>query len=121
MRSLLLLVPLLGGCPPPSQFLITDVTAAGAPVAEALVAADCGNPARDAALRTGPDGRAQLTFRGRVDASKCSVTVAKSGFPMVEAIHVSICTTPACPATHVELDDAAREYAEPPRSMEVAP
>jgi hypothetical protein len=110
MRSLLLLVPFLGGCPPPSQFLITEVTAAGAPVADALVAADCGHPDRDAALRTDPTGRARLTFRRKVDASKCSVTVAKSGYPTAEAIHLSICTTPACPATHVELDDAAREY-----------
>lgn len=129
MRSLLLLV-LLGGCPPPSQYLITDVTAAGAPVADALVAAECGNPARDAALRTDQDGRARLTFRSRVDASTCTVTVAKSGFPTLEAINLSICSTPACPATHVELGElrevepvselpVPRDYAEPPR-MEVA-
>lgn len=119
MRRLLLLA-LLGGCPPPSQFLITDVTAAGAPVADALVAADCGNPYHDAALRTDPTGRARLTFRTKVDASKCSVTVAKAGLPTVEAINLSICTTPACPATHVELGELARVELPPPSELPLA-
>ncbi len=135
MRSLLLLV-LLGGCPPPSQFLIAEVTSVGEPVADALVAAACGNPYRDAALRTGHDGRARLTFRTKVDARTCTITVARAGSPTIEAVNLSICTTPACPATHVELGEVAgvelpppselplavpRAYAEPPqRSMEVA-
>lgn len=142
MRSLLLFIPLaLGGCPPPAKYLITDVTAHRVPVADALVAADCGSDDSDAAMRTDADGRARLLFRRSVDASKCSITVAKEGFPTVEATGISICSTPACPATHVELDrplarsvdggapranpfavpEDPREYAVPARkSMEVA-
>ncbi len=133
MRRLLVLVPLLGGCPPPSQYLITDVTAFRAPVADALVAADCGNEYAEAALRTDTAGRARLELRGKADASKCSVTVAKPGFPTAVAVNVSLCTTPACPATHVELGESIdayvpaiplvmpREYAQPPvRKSEVA-
>lgn len=123
MRSVLLLVG-LAGCPPPTQYLITDVTADRAPVADAMVATDCGTPYRDAALRTDREGRARLAIRTKVFASKCSVTVAKEGFPTVEAINVSICSTPACPATHVELGDAymrapemPREYAHPPEVL----
>jgi hypothetical protein len=100
----LLLLTLLGGCPPPTSYLIADVTAHQLPVADALVAADCGFPMPDAAKRTDPTGRARLEFRRKVDASKCAVTVAAPGFETVETIGASICTTPACPATHVELD-----------------
>ena len=64
-----------------------------------------------------PDG----TWKYETAAPRSSPTAAKSGYPPAEATHLSICTPPACPATHVELADAAREYAEPPRSMEVAP
>ncbi len=121
MRRLLLFVPLLGGCPPASQYLITDVTAFRAPVADALVAADCGNEYGDAALRTDVAGRARLQFRHKVDASKCSVVVAKEGFPTIVATNVSICTTPACPATHVELGEGERspviEIHEPPAAI----
>lgn len=151
MRRFLVLLPLLGGCPPPSHYLITEVTAFHAPVADALVAADCGNEYGDAALRTDSAGYALLRFRRKVDASKCSVVVAKAGFPTTVATNVSICTTPVCPATHVELGEGVerviselpsaiplvvpreyddvqpREYAQPPHSSplgrrsEVAP
>ena len=115
---LLALVPALGGCPPPPRYLITDVTLHAAPVADALVAADCGNEYTDAALRTNAAGRARLELRHRIEASKCHVTVAKEGFPTVEATNVSLCTTPACPATHVELGQISR--IEPPREMPLA-
>jgi hypothetical protein len=121
MRRLLLLL-VLGGCPPPTQYLITDVTAFRQPVADALVAADCGSDDADAAMRTDVDGRAKLQFRRRIEARTCTVTVAKEGFSTVEADLVSVCTTPACPATHVELGAITpapapmlpREYATPP-------
>lgn len=128
MRRWLLLVPLAAtGCPPPTHYLIADVAVRGAPVADALVAAACGGEGDDPALRTDPAGRARLELRRRVDASACSVTVAKPGLPTVEVWGVSICTTPACPATHVELDPPAEPplarplpYAQPPRRREVA-
>lgn len=104
MRSLLvLLLPALGGCPPPAHYLITDVHAARAPVADALVAADCGREYGESALRTDATGRARLTVRGTVAASKCSVTIAKEGFPTVEATGIQLCTTPACPALQIDL------------------
>lgn len=124
----LLFLSLLAGCPPPTTYLIAEVSAHQLPVADALVAADCGSTYSDAARRTDPSGRAQLEFRRKVDASKCALTIAAPGFETVEATNVSICTTPACPATHVELDgprglddgprdpyeDELRTYARPP-------
>ena len=132
----------LAGCPPPTQFLIADVTAANAPVADAMVAADChrSDAAPDAALRTDATGRARLPMRGPVSADRCSITVAKPGYPTVEADGVNLCTTSACPAIAIDLVSPqiversplpppsfpARDYARPPvrqergREMEVA-
>jgi hypothetical protein len=144
MHRLLLLFA-LAGCPPPTQYLIADVTAGNAPVADAMVAADCHREydGPDAALRTDATGRARLPMRGRVAADRCSITVAKPGYPTVEADGVNLCTTASsCPAIVIELSAAPysiverpalpppvfpqREYARPPvrqqtaREMEVA-
>lgn len=140
MHRLLLVVttvlPALAGCPPPTQYLIADVTAARAPIADAMVAADCHREydAPDAALRTDATGRARLPIRGRVNAERCSITVAKPGYPTVRADGVNLCTTSACPPIVVELSPAiversplpppvfpSRDYARPPvKEMEVA-
>ncbi len=144
MHRLLLLFA-LAGCPPPTQYLIADVTAGHAPVADAMVAADCHREydGPDAALRTDTSGRVRLPMRGRVSAERCSLTVAKPGYPTVEADGVNLCTTSACPAIVIELAAPnaiverpvlpppvfpSREYARPPmrqpvlqgREMEVA-
>ncbi|MBA2543478.1 MAG: hypothetical protein H0V17_27800 [Deltaproteobacteria bacterium] len=129
MRSLLvLLVPALGGCPPPTRYLITDVHAARAPVADALVAADCGRDYGEPALRTDATGRARLRVRGEVAASKCTVIIAKDGFPTIEAAGIQLCTTPLCPALVIDLvapyasevrrePFLHREYATAPRKV----
>src|ERR1043165_1810700 len=106
MRRLLLLVPLaLAGCPPPTQYLIADVTAGGAPVQDALVTADCAqNNYSYPATRTDADGRARVQMYNReIDARRCSVTVAKPGYSTVEVDAVNICTTVACPPTQIDL------------------
>jgi len=126
MRRLLLFVPLalLGGCPPPPHYLITDVTTPRGPVSDALVAADCDRanptPTFGPAMRTDQGGRARLLLR-RSDAAGCSVTVAKPGYATVEVGAVSVCTTAACPPTIVELRPRSpREYAPPPRGLGTA-
>src|SRR5687767_45811 len=107
MRSIVVLLPLaLAGCPPPAHYLIADVTAANAPVSDALVAADCrrgGFDGRDAAMRTDETGRARLQLRGAPRAERCTLTVAKPGYRTVETEVVSLCTTVACPALAIDL------------------
>ena len=139
MRRLLLLVPLaLAGCPPPTQYLIADVTAAGAPVQDAMVTADCAqNNYSYPATRTDADGRARVQMYNReINASRCSLTVAKPGYSTVEVDAVNICTTSACPPMAIDLrepygvmtpppmfprDPYSREFAHPPvRRNEVA-
>jgi hypothetical protein len=96
----------LAGCPPPSQYLITDVVAARAPVDDALVAADCGDY-HQAARRTDDRGRARLALSGKVDPSRCLVTVAKPGYRTVETPVAATCTdATACPAMLIWLDRA---------------
>jgi hypothetical protein len=130
MRRLACLVPLvlLGGCPPPPHYLITDVTTPRGPVSDALVAADCDHasptPVFGPAMRTDQGGRARLLIP-RSEATGCAVTVAKPGYATVEVGAVSVCTTAACPPTTVELHAndveapvfrprSPREYAPPP-------
>ncbi len=111
----------LAGCPPPTHYLITDVTSQRGPVPDAMVAVDCARPDNypDAAVRTDGAGRARLMLRTyKLDASRCAVTVAKEGYATVEAGAVNICTTSACPPTVIELREPygpvpVRSYARP--------
>jgi len=105
MRSFGLLALLaLAGCPPPNQFLITDVVSPQAPVDDALVAADCGNY-QAAARRTDDRGRARLVLAGKIDPTRCIVTVAKPGYRTVDARVWATCTdATACPPMLIWLD-----------------
>jgi hypothetical protein len=126
MRSLVVLLPLaLAGCPPPTHYLIADVTAARRPVVDALVAADCHGGSeihsRGAATRTDETGRARLQLPGSERADRCAVTIGKPGFPTVETEVFSLCTTPACPPLAIDLlpphapyDYDGRTFATPP-------
>jgi len=102
----------LAGCPAPSRYVVADVTAARAPVAGALVAADCGsqNPERrDPAQRTDEDGRARLRM---ATGSNCSLLVAKPGYPTVTTGPVSVCPAGTCAPTQIDLlAPSAREMA----------
>jgi len=116
MRRLAVLIPLaLAGCPPPSHYLITDVTTPRGPLPDAVVAADCtrGDRPVGGSLRTDAEGRARLRIYPQVDASSCSVTVAKPGYVTVEIGGVNLCTTSACPPSSVELREAGAPLSRP--------
>ena len=99
----LFLLAFLAGCLPPPRYVIADVTSRQAPVADALVAADCGQFVKSAGL-TDDLGRARLRFHREFDASRCLLVAAKPGFSTVEVPGVSSCTgTPACEPMQIEL------------------
>jgi hypothetical protein len=98
MKQLLCLFA-LAGCPAAPRYVVADVTANHRPVEDALVAASCGSN-QNAALRTDEDGHARL----RVYSDRCSLVVAKPGFPTVETGPTNVCPTPtACAAMRVDL------------------
>ena len=120
MQRLFVLV-VLAGCPAPARYVVADVTAARAPVPNALVAAACGAH-RHAAQRTDEEGRARLRV---AEGGDCSLLVAKPGFPTVETGPVSVCPSGACAPTRIDLTSRpapiAREDAPlGPRPLEVA-
>jgi hypothetical protein len=100
-RCLLFLA--LAGCPAPHRYIITDVTAARAPVPGALVAADCGT-AYNPTQRTDEDGHARV----RVERETCSLLVAKPGYPTVVTGPVNVCPAGTCAPTRVDLGSSAR-------------
>ena len=127
-RWLALAVLALAGCPPPPRYAVVEVYDPE-PVQDALVAADCGTYS-GIAMRTDGTGRARIPIHGDITPEHCVVTVAKPGYPTVQADPVQLCTAPnACPATIVQLFsmygvpvdmpvDATpfgRTYAQPPR------
>ncbi len=90
----------LAGCPPPHRYARIEVRGPQ-PVAQALVAAECG-PER-AAQRTDDSGVARLRLWNTARADRCTVTVARPGYETVEASGVTLCTSPTgCPALVVE-------------------
>jgi hypothetical protein len=99
-----LLLLALAGCPAPGRYIVADVTAARAPLAGALVAADCGTP-HNPAQRTDEDGRARVRV---ADRETCALLVAKPGYPTVLTGPVNVCPPGACPPTHVDLGAGAR-------------
>lgn len=104
MRTFVWLSLLLAGCPPPPRYVIADVLTAGAPVHDALVAAECGGPDTQPARRTGDNGRARLALAGDADPARCTLTVASPGFRTVEVPAAHACTPPlACPPIAVWL------------------
>lgn len=110
----LLWILVLAGCPPPPRYIRTDVTAARAPVAGALVAATC-TTARDPAHRY-PAKRTDDAGRARVPVyaadQGCTLLVAKPGYATVETGPVDVCPGHACPPVQVELG-VARAAAPP--------
>jgi hypothetical protein len=141
MKRLLCLLPLaaLAGCPPPPRYAVVEVLGPE-PIEDALVATDCGHDAHHNwgnAVRTDDSGRVRVPVYGDMPADRCVVTVAKPGYPTVEADGVQLCSTPtACPPTIVQLFRAygfpvapqppiytpPRTYAQPPRvQVEVYP
>jgi hypothetical protein len=118
MRFSYLLFLALAGCPPPMKYVVADVTSPQAPVEGALVAADCGNERTDA-MRADEYGRVRMALPGRVDASHCTLTVAKPGFATLETPpgSINMCTAPnACPPTPVRLLESSMWLAPAPRS-----
>jgi hypothetical protein len=109
----------LAGCPPPPRYAVVEVYDPE-PVQDALVATDCGKYNNNA-MRTDDSGRARIRISGDIAPDRCVVTVAKPGYPTVQASSVQLCSVAtACPATIVQLFspyDAPvyeRSYAEPP-------
>ncbi len=99
---------LLTACPPPPRYVAAEVVSARAPVEDALVAAECG-PWQSAARRTDEDGYARLKLPGRVDAVRCTVTVAKPGYRTVQTAGPNMCTTATgCPPFVVWLQEVLR-------------
>ena len=104
---------LLAGCPSSSRYIVADVTAARAPLHNALVSADCGQP-YSPAQRTDEEGRARL--RVFTETNTCSLLVAKPGYPTVETGPVNVCSAGACAPTRVDL--AYDQPIAPPRPRE---
>lgn len=140
MKRLLYLLPLaLAACPAPPRYAVVEVLGP-APVEDALVATDCGRD-RGNAMRTDEAGHVRVPVYGNMTADRCVVTVAKPGYPTVEASGLQLCSSPtACPPTIVQLFRAygypvapqppiytpppppPRTYAQPPRvQVEVYP
>jgi hypothetical protein len=103
MHRLALLLA-LAGCPTPGRYIVTDVTAARAPLPGALVAADCGTPYHPT-QRTDEDGRARVRV---VDRERCSLLIAKPGYPTVLTGPVDVCPAGTCAPTRVDLGSGAR-------------
>jgi hypothetical protein len=104
MKTLLGLATLvaLAGCPPPPRYAVVDVIDP-APVQDAVVASDCGEP-QGTALRTDENGRARVQIFGKRSAERCVLTIAKPGYFTAIAGAVQLCTNAtACPPTVVQL------------------
>jgi hypothetical protein len=122
-RFVCLAVLALAGCPPAPRYAVVDVVDPE-PVNDALVAADCGK-IYGAAARTDDTGRARLEIHPDADPRRCTVTVAKPGYPTVATLLYALCSTvTACPPTLVQLVElepvptpTSRAYAQPPGGL----
>lgn len=105
----LLLAPLLLGCPPPRRVLVAQVSAPSAPVADALVAAECPDHTAGAAGRTDASGTATLEVLADPDPATCEVTVAKPGYRTVRRRGPSTCAkAEGCAPNRYELEPESR-------------
>lgn len=101
----LLLLPLLFGCPPPRRVLVAQVSAPSAPVADALVAAECPDHTAGAAGRTDASGTATLEVLADPDPATCEVTVAKPGYRTLRRGGPRTCEkAEGCPPNRYDLE-----------------
>jgi hypothetical protein len=93
----------LAGCPAGPRYLVAEVASPSAAVADALVAADCGDHTRSAG-RTDDRGRAPVPLYGKFAAESCVVTVAKPGYRTIERRGAEVCSTAAgCPVARYRI------------------
>ena len=101
MHRLVPLALLLTGCPPPPRYAAFEVRDR-APLADAVVAAECGG--HGTAQRTDDTGFARLRLAASPRAQACVVTVAKPGHRTIETGGAALCTSPtACPVLVIDL------------------
>ena len=90
----LLYVLVLAGCPPPPRYAVVRVHDP-APVANALVAAECS--IYSAATQTDDTGYARIALPYDVPDDRCTLTVAKPGYKTGRTHVLQLCTNPtAC-------------------------
>lgn len=106
----LLYVLLLAGCPPPPRYAVVTIHDPS-PVANALVAAECG--AYSAATQTDDAGYARLALPYDAPDDRCTLTVAKPGYRTGRTNIVQLCTNAtACPPIVIDFI-AAYSFAMP--------